>query len=324
MKMKKSLIGTSSSVNPLLQSGELESERNLNKKMKRVDAKITMDPLGAIFDPLGAILETQLVSDQPHTTTSADQSADYLELDVLEQWKVFKKKKINAGPGLGEETEKISESIKKHWRAGETTFVIQKLVDIINNLGLKHKDENFPIRFFQAVEVMMVFRGLLKTSFRGIKKGESVEEANQKWFEDVSCIQPLTPRIMLQIMLMSLNEFQVYHLQEKVELNRVLESTRGIGNQVLRSYVLMFLVKMISCFKPDKGLFMLAYKESYEILSLCPVNSSLLEVSLHWVISRLVQVCTGDEMIELLKESCNDNRTRNIILTGVIQYLSSE
>ena len=65
--------------------------------MKRVDAKITIDPLGAILDPLGAILETQLVSDQPHTTTSADQSADYLELDVLEQWKVFKKKKINAG-----------------------------------------------------------------------------------------------------------------------------------------------------------------------------------------------------------------------------------
>ena len=65
--------------------------------MKRVDAKITMDPLGAILDPLGSILETQLVSDQPHTTTSTDQSADYLELDVLEQWKVFKKTKINPG-----------------------------------------------------------------------------------------------------------------------------------------------------------------------------------------------------------------------------------
>ena len=72
--------------------------------MKRVDAKIAMDPLGAILDPLGAILdplgailETQLVPDQPHSSTAAEQSADYLELDVLEQWKVFKKTKINAG-----------------------------------------------------------------------------------------------------------------------------------------------------------------------------------------------------------------------------------
>ena len=61
--------------------------------MKRVDAKFTMDPLGAILDPLGAILETQLVPDQLNSTTSAD----FLEIDVLERWKVFKKIKINAG-----------------------------------------------------------------------------------------------------------------------------------------------------------------------------------------------------------------------------------